>query len=234
MKKEKENFLKPLILAGGKGIRLGNLTKNVPKPLLKINEKYFIEFILEKIIYLGFNEVFISISYLSEVFFQILGHKYKNLEIKYFCEKEPLGTGGAIKNVFENSNVKYLIIFNGDSYCDFDLKLLIQEFTLKKKNMVLTCKIENTGRFGNISFNGEKKIINFFEKKIISSGYVNAGIYVLDKRITKIKKKKFSIEKDFLERCDIYDIYAFLISAKFIDIGTQESFKHSKKFFKKL
>ena len=58
----------PLILAGGLGSRLKELTKDVPKPLMKINNKYFIHYLLDQLITFGFKEVFISICYKADFF----------------------------------------------------------------------------------------------------------------------------------------------------------------------
>ena len=60
------------LMAGGKGSRLGDLTKNIPKPLLRINDRYFIEYIFDKIISTGFTEVYISICYLKSKFINLI------------------------------------------------------------------------------------------------------------------------------------------------------------------
>lgn len=234
MKLSLNNFLTPAILAGGNGSRLGKITKTTPKPLLKVNGEYFINYILEKIYLTGFKEVYISVSFLKESFEKLIGKKYKSLKIKYFYEDMALGTGGAVKNIFLNTNIENLMVFNGDSYCDFDLKLLINEFLIKRRNTILLCKVKRSERFGNVTFDVSNKITNFLEKKKISRGYINAGIYILDNKIVEIKKKKFSIEKEFFEKCNIYEFYAFLSNDSFIDIGTPESYSISNDFFKKL
>tara|TARA_B100001057_G_C22683489_1_gene884712 strand:- start:169 stop:876 length:708 start_codon:yes stop_codon:yes gene_type:complete len=234
MKLSLNNFLTPAILAGGLGSRLGKVTKTTPKPLLKVNGEYFITYILEKISLAGFKEVYISICYLKESFEKLIGKKYKNIKIKYLYEEQALGTGGAVKNIFLNSNVENLMVFNGDSYCDFDLKLLINEFKIKRRNIILLCKVKRSGRFGNVIFDNNNKIINFLEKRKLSKGYINAGIYILNNTIMKIRKKKFSIEKEFFEKCNTHEIYAFLSDDSFIDIGTPKSLTASNDFFKKL
>ena len=60
MKLSLNSFLTPAILAGGIGSRLGKITKTTPKPLLKVNGEYFINYILEKIYLTGFKEVYIK------------------------------------------------------------------------------------------------------------------------------------------------------------------------------
>ena len=165
MKLSLNSFLTPAILAGGIGSRLGKITKTTPKPLLKVNDEYFINYILEKIYLTGFKEVYISVGFLKESFEKLIGKKYKSLKIKYFYEDMALGTGGAVKNIFLNTNIENLMVFNGDSYCDFDLKLLINDFLIKKRNTILLCKVKRSERFGNVTFDARNKITNFVEKK---------------------------------------------------------------------
>ena len=232
MKNNLDNLLTPLILAGGRGSRLKSKTKKIPKPLLKVNDKYFIKYIFDKLLSVGFQEVFVSISYLKDTFMNYIGDNYKGLSINYLIEEEPLGTGGSVKNAFKKLNVKNLMIFNGDSYSDFNLKLLINNFKSNSRNTILLCKIQNSCRFGSVIFDNNLKIKKFVEKKHLSRGYVNAGIYMLDNSILKIEKNEFSIEKDYFEKCQVFDFYGYLFEGDFIDIGTLESLLHAQSYFK--
>ena len=231
MKNNLDNLLAPLILAGGIGSRLKSKTKQIPKPLLKVNDKYFIKYIFDKLLSVGFHEVFVSISYLKDTFINYIGDNYKGLSINYLIEEEPLGTGGSVKYAFKRLNVKNLMILNGDSYSDFNLKLLIDNFKSNNRNTILLCKIQNSGRFGNVIFDNNFKIKKFVEKKHLSKGYVNVGTYILDNSILKIKKNKFSLEKDYFEKCQVFDFYGYLFEGDFIDIGTSESFRLAQSYF---
>lgn len=234
MMKDKLISLTPVILAGGKGSRLGDLTKNIPKPLLRINDRYFIEYIFDKIISTGFTEVYISICYLKSKFINLIGHEYKNLKINYVEEETPLGTGGALKNIFERYCFESLLIFNGDSFCDFNLDLLIKKYFLERNNIILVCKIEDSRRFGNVVFDKDLKVIEFKEKKINKTGYINAGVYIINDSLKKIKKMSFSLEKDFFESNFLSNLYAYPCEEKFIDIGVPEALKLSNKFLSSL
>ena len=126
-----------VILAGGRGSRLGKITQNTPKPLLKIGNKPFLDQLLCKILKYNFNKIFILTSYKKNLFFK----KYHNKIIhnsKLIClnEGKPKGTGGALyrlKNKIKNN----FILVNGDTFFDIDYNYLINKKL--NKNSVFMC-----------------------------------------------------------------------------------------------
>ena len=103
-----------VILAGGKGKRLGNLTKNCPKPMLKVNNKPILEIILEQCVEAGFKNFYFSVNYLKN---KIIDH-FKDgskwgINIKYIEEKIPLGTAGSL-SFLKNKVKKPVLVLNGD------------------------------------------------------------------------------------------------------------------------
>ena len=126
-----------VILAGGRGSRLGKITQNTPKPLLKIGNKPFLDQLLCKILKYNFSKIFILTSYKKNLFFK----KYHNKIIhnsKLIClnEGKPKGTGGALyrlKNKIKNN----FILVNGDTFFDIDYNYLINKKL--NKNSVFMC-----------------------------------------------------------------------------------------------
>ena len=87
--------MKAVILCGGFGKRLGKLTTNCPKPLLKFNNRSIIEWQILNLKKVGVNEIFINLHYLSEQIRDYIGNGSKfSTKINYFFEKELTGTAG--------------------------------------------------------------------------------------------------------------------------------------------
>ena len=86
-----------VIMAGGRGARLGRETDNCPKPLLKVREKPMLEHIIERAHAQGFSRFVISIGYLGPMIEAYFGDGSRwNVAIEYLREDRPLGTAGAI------------------------------------------------------------------------------------------------------------------------------------------
>ena len=113
-----------VILAGGYGTRLGNLTKHTPKPLIKINQNLsFIDYLINFLKYQGFEKFLILTYFKSEKFKRHFKKKKENVKIIY--EKKKLGTGGAIKNAYKYLD-DYFIVVNGDTIFDINIHDLIK------------------------------------------------------------------------------------------------------------
>ena len=149
---ERNNFF--FLLAGGFGKRLWPLTKNTPKPMLKINNTPIIELILENAKNQGFKNFYISVFYKKE---KIINHfkdrkEYKN--IKYTHETKPLGTAGSLKLINKNTNLP-IIIANGDTILNINFSDLL---TFHKKNKAFATmvvqQVNRTSKFGIIKTKG--------------------------------------------------------------------------------
>ena len=127
---------KVILLSGGKGTRLGKITKTTPKPLIKVNNKEFIHYILDFFQKHGINDFIITTSYKNNLFKKFLKQiKNQFLKIKIINETRPLGTGGSLLNVLKkekinNKNTRY-ILCNADTLALYDLTNL-ENIILKK------------------------------------------------------------------------------------------------------
>lgn len=174
--------MKAVILAAGVGSRLGEVTKNIPKPLLEINGETILERNIKKVREIGINEVFINTHYYPDMIKNCLGNHKFNLNIKYSFESELLGTSGALNNFKKYLNEDFLIIY-GDNYFTFSLQELIDFHKLKNSKCTIALHYrENVSQSGVVLTDNDNKIIDFIEKpdeqKNVSSHLVNAGIYI--------------------------------------------------------
>lgn len=117
------------ILAGGLGTRLGSLTENTPKCLLKVNEKPFIELQLELLREAGYSDVFLCLSHYAEKVIAHVGNgKRFGMNIEYSLDgQDQLGTGGAIRKVLPKLGSEFALIY-GDSYLPINYKKVEDAF----------------------------------------------------------------------------------------------------------
>ena len=218
-----------VILAGGRGSRLGKITQNTPKPLLKIGNKPFLDQLICKILKYNFNKIFILTSYKKNLFFK----KYHNKIIhnsKLIClnEGKPKGTGGALyrlKNKIKNN----FILVNGDTFFDIDYNYLINKKL--NKNSVFMCLTSKKKTINNTKLNNLDVYKNKINFKTNSSKFNNGGIYIVNfKLLRKIKNRSCSFENDILNKEIISNrVIGKYFDDFFIDIGSTQQLKFIKK-----
>ena len=223
--------MQAIILAGGFGTRLQSVVSDVPKPMAPINGKPFLEYMLEELNNQNFNKVVLAIGYKKEKIIDYFGSKYKNIELVYSTEDEPLGTGGCVKQAMNYIDDEFVFILNGDTMFKVDFGKMS-----KLNSLSIACKkMFDFDRYGEVNIrNGV--ITKFEEKKYVKEGYINGGIYYLPKNIFDLYDlpKKFSMEKDFFEKyINKLNIKAFLSEDYFIDIGIPEDFQKAQYDFQK-
>ena len=219
--------MEAVILAGGLGTRLRSVIDDIPKPMAPIKDVPFLKYILDYLIDNNVNRVILAVGYKWEVIEQYFGNQYKELELVYSIENEPLGTGGAIKQALEMCNTEDIFIINGDTYFNVDLIAMKKSHVTNKADLTIATKLMNNfDRYGKVVV--EKGfIIGFQEKQFNKEGLINGGIYLCKKdSLAHIDMTKFSFEKDFMEK-EIANkqIISFESHEYFIDIGIPEDYR---------
>ena len=112
--------MKAMILAAGKGSRLSPLTDKTPKPLLPIQGRPLIEYIVKNLAREGYHQIVINLHHLGDQIIEFLGDgsRYR-VDITYSLEEELLETGGGIKKALNLLGNEPFLIVNGDIYTDF-------------------------------------------------------------------------------------------------------------------
>jgi D-glycero-alpha-D-manno-heptose 1-phosphate guanylyltransferase len=218
-----------IILAGGFGTRLQPVVSDIPKSMAVINGRPFLEYLLDYLILQGINKVVLSVGYKSEIIHDHFKDNYKSVEISYAVEQEPLGTGGGIRLAFWKVEGQRAIILNGDSLFRLDYNSMIAHHLKRKADATLALrKMDNTGRYGRVDLNRNKRIILFTEKnEKAGPGFINGGVYIIDKSFLMEPwfRGKFSIEKDCFERYySESKMYGFPADGYFLDIGIPEDY----------
>lgn len=115
-----------IILSGGLGTRLNGVIKNIPKVMAPINDKPFLEYVLNDLNEQKVNKVILATGYKKEYIKDYFGNKYKNIIIEYSEEEQPLGTGGAILKALTKVTNNNVIIMNGDIYTKLNFADLLK------------------------------------------------------------------------------------------------------------
>ena len=201
------------LLVGGKGERLSSVTNGIPKPLVEINNKPFISYVLDNL--KGFD---ISLVCSDATYDYFMG--YKALGIDVINEGDRSGTGGFLMKLGENVPDSFYVI-NGDTFFTGDINLDMDESTIFVAEELVT---EDVGYIRGSKGNVEE----FVEKNPLAKGkeLVSVGIYKFYKKdITLPMRLPISIEYDILPNIELK--YKVLNTVKF-DIGTPERLEKFK------
>jgi len=221
-----------VIMAGGKGKRLMPLTKNCPKPLIKINGKPILEHIILKARDEGFKNFFISIYYLGDKIKKYFSSGKKlGVSIKYLEEKSPLGTAGSLNLAKSFIKTNFLVI-NGDILSIVKFSNLLNFHKYHKAEGTMTVRNHEIQHpFGVVKTKGVK-IKNFEEKPILRS-YVNAGVYAFTPAVFKFLKKNkgFDMPEVFERlRKNNKKTIVFPIHESWVDLGDKSQLNNKEKF----
>ncbi len=227
-----------LILCGGMGKRLKKISGPLPKPMVKINERPFLDIIINYLAGFGFKRFILGTGYRGDIIDDYYTKKpKKGLNILFSREKTPLDTGGAVKNAGRLIKSKFFFVLNGDSFCKFN-PFKFMSFHKKKKALVsILLRKESKGSdYGEIKIDSYSRILSFNEKnRKVNKCLINAGVYIFDAKIFKLMplSSKFSLERNLFPKLSGGGIFGYKNSGSFIDIGTPERYLKAKKYLVK-
>jgi len=220
-----------IILAGGFGTRLQQIVSDVPKPMADVNNKPFLEYILEFLIQQDFNKVILSVGYKKEIIKDYFKNSFKGLAIEYSEENEPLGTGGAIKEALKFITNENIYVLNGDTFFNIDLNKMK---LMNSKLVIALKKMNNVDRYGAVEINENHYITSFKEKQHFKKCLINGGVYLLKKDIFDAFNLdyKFSFEDFLSENFKKLNAKGIVFDNYFIDIGIPEDYAKAKRDLK--
>lgn len=180
--------MKAVILAGGKGTRMGSLVKDIPKPMVPVNGKPIIEYLVELLRDSGIKELIICNGYLSKV----IEDYFKDgsdwgVKITYYVEETPLGTAGCVKKVAHLLKEDFLVLY-GDVIVNADIHRIVDFH--KKNNSQATLAVHPNDHPHDsdlVEIDDKGKIIAFHPKPHKEDEYYrnlgNACLYVLSPKV---------------------------------------------------
>lgn len=227
-----------VILCGGLGTRLGELTATTPKPLLPVAGAPFLDILIQEAARFGFTDILL----LAGRFGGQIAGRYDNREmygarVRVLIEPTPLGTGGALRFAVAELAPAFLLM-NGDSWIEADLTRFAAAWAAKGDTLaaqMLLQRVPDTGRFGTVEISNGR-VTAFREKDAASScraGLINAGVYVVSREIVMgiAADTTSSLETDILPPLVAAGRVGAVEAAEgsyFVDIGVPQSYARAQ------
>jgi NDP-sugar pyrophosphorylase family protein len=223
------------ILAGGLGTRLRSSIGERPKVVAEVNGRPFLSYLLDQVARFGFRDVVLCVGWQADAVEAAIGARHGPLRLRYSREPSPLGTGGALRLALPLLEASAAMVMNGDSYCDADLAAAWAWHRERRSSATLMLvEMADTSRYGHVEVDPKGSICRFMEKQEGSTpGWINAGIYLLERaRIESIAAgRALSFERDVLPAWVGAGLMGYRAEARFIDIGTPQSYSAASRFF---
>ena len=174
-----------MILAAGKGTRLGQLGAGVPKPMLPLGDRPVLEWTIERLRSSGIQDVVINLHHAADVIPDYFGDgSTRGVHIAYVFEPEILGTAGAVRNARDLLDGERFLVIYGDTVLDWDPGPMIQDHALAGAlASIVVAEVTDPSRLGVVIFDDQRRIQRFVEKPGFQpelGRWVNAGLYVLE------------------------------------------------------
>jgi len=217
-----------ILLVGGFGTRLMPLTKNTPKPMLTVAGIPVTEHQIAMAKSAGITEIVLATSYLSEVFIPYFGDGSQwGIKIMYAVEKEPLGTGGAIRNAAQILDTdQSVVVLNGDVLSSHNLAEQIRQHESHDADVTLhLTQVQDARAFGCVPTDSQGRVTAFLEKmENPVTNQINAGCYVFNPRVisTIPLDTVVSVERETFPQlvANGAKVFGFVETAYWLDIGT--------------
>lgn len=222
-----------IVLAGGFGTRLAAVVSDVPKPMAPIAGRPFLERLLDQLARQGVRHVILAVGHKREIIRAHFGEIYADMVIRYSEETTPLGTGGAMRQAFEQFALERALVLNGDTFCPVDLAALSAAHARHGAAVTLTLvKVEDASRYGAVSLTVDGRVEAFHEKRAQRlPGLINAGIYAVERRAFALAgdATAFSFEQTILQtHAASESFHGHVARAFFIDIGVPEDYQRAQ------
>ncbi len=206
-----------LILAAGYGMRMDNLTKDIPKPLLKIKNKTLISYAIDLIKNMSFDKIYINTHYKHNMLERFVSENYPDISISY--EETILGTGGGIKNIQRNDTV----ILNTDNLWDQsfenELKKSIKFFD---ENKSFDCVLLINSKNNNFDLEVNNEGLINFPSKFYNTSF--QGCHIIRKNSLHPYPEIFNIQ-DFWKDCSLNEkIYGYETTIINAHVGTKDEY----------
>ena len=195
-----------VILAAGNGKRMGSLTKNVPKPMLKIKGKPILEHKINALPR-AVDEVIIVIGYRGDQVMDYFKKSFAGKKIRYFFQTKLNGTGGALYLVKSVLKERFLVMMGDDLYHKKDVRRI-----MKHDLSVLAHEVDNSGNFGVLEANRKGYLVDIVERpKNSKNNLVNTALYSLNSKffeydLVSIGKGEFGLPQTLAKMSDKHRI----------------------------
>jgi len=224
--------MEAIILAGGFGTRLQSRVPNIPKPMAPINNRPFLDYLMDYLIENKVKQVILSVYYKFDLIKNHYRNSYKGMNISYSIDTEALGTGGAIKAALPQLKNDNVFIINGDTYFNVNLSLLFNNHVDNNNDITLSLKpMKDFERYGFVETDSNGQVLSLKEKKYRNYGEIDGGVYLINRNIFNSLeiRKKFSFNDFIMNNLSNLKVGSLLFDELFIDIGIPEDYDKAYK-----
>lgn len=226
--------MQAIILLGGKGTRLSRLFPDRPKALAPVAGTPFLQRQLVWLGQQGIRDIHLAAGHLAGAILDWVRAKqpdsyFLTPELRITCSTEPapLGTAGGLKFAETYIHSSLFLVLNGDTLLPgLDFPALERAHRqIRPLASIAVTQIMETGRYGTIEFDSDHRISAFHEKAEHQAGWVNGGVYLMDKKIMAVvaSGKNLSLERDIFPNLAMQgQLRAFPVPPPLLDMGTPE------------
>lgn len=227
--------MEAIVLAGGFGTRLGELTRSCPKPLLPVNGRPFLEYVLFSCLQFPITSIVLAIGYLGEQIEQAIGSSFQGLPVRYVTDEGALGTGGVFRLAASNSRADQLLVMNGDTLARLDTESLIELHGARGADVTFSLKSitpRQGMRYDAIAVNEEGRIVENAAHNSDAMFGVNCGVTLIEReQVLPFFPDGVSRLEDILRTTENKIIcYGCLNVSAFLDIGVPEDYAAAEEF----
>ena len=190
--------MKCIILAGGKGSRLAEYTKLIPKPMVKIGNKPIIRHIIDFYKSYGVKDFIIASGYKHKIIYDYF-KKEKNIKVVFTGLNTLTGKRIKLLEKYFTKNENFFLTY-GDGLSNVNLKKLLK-FHLNHKKMSTITAVHPPARFGELKISKNNKIYEFEEKPQLGDGWINGGFFIFNSNFFKILTfKNIMLEREPIQK----------------------------------
>ncbi len=217
-----------VVLAGGLGTRMLRISALLPKPMLPVAGRPFIEHQLTFLRAAGVRRVVLALGHLGDL---VRDHVLRlgplGLNVDFSQEQRPLGTGGALRLACQRIKRWPVLVLNGDSFVSIDLRGMLAAHRASRTPLtVALARVDDTSRFGRARVDSAGAILDFEEKGQQGPGLVNAGVYLLEARaLSELPEGASSLERDVFPRLVTQGATGYVTTGYFVDIGVPDDYQ---------
>lgn len=234
MGQKKKIVDKAIILAGGRGTRLGDYSRVLPKPLMPIGDMPILELILAQIKHAGINDITLTVGYLSKLLRSYFGHgELFGVNISYSEEDKPLGTAGPLSLIDGLEDT--FLVSNGDIFCNMNISDLLNYHAESQAVATISSysrKINIDLGVMQLADNGNQ-VVDYIEKPKYDF-LVSMGVYVFEPRVLEyIQKNQYFDFPDLVLKLieNKEKVVAFPFDGIWRDLGRPEDYEEANQIF---
>jgi len=221
-----------IVLAGGKGTRLGEATAQRPKPMVEIDSKPLLEYTLSWLKTQGVSKAILTLNYLPNCIIQYFGEGGADFPaLEYIVEDTPLGTAGCLSGKGHEFNEPVWIVY-ADVFMDLDLSRIWHSHLLNQASMTLVVHPNDHPQDSDlVETDAQNKVVQFHPKPRIGKPWlpnlVNAGLYLMNPELfNEIPNMPCDFGRDLIPKwVENYPIFAYSTPEYMKDMGTPDRLK---------